>query len=87
MVKKNQKEYEETEAMAKVRPVGRDEFSAAGQKGFKAEFMIEVWAFEYSGQKEAMVGGERYAIYRTYGPKPNGKTELYLAERVGKNDR
>lgn len=85
LVKKNQTEYQETEAMAKINPVGRDEFTAAGQKGYKAEFMLEVWAFEYSGQKEVMVDGERYAIYRTYGPKPNGKTELYVSERAGKN--
>lgn len=85
LVKKNQKEYVETEAIAKVNPVGRDEFAAAGQKGYKAEFMLEVWTFEYSGQKEVIVGGKRYAIYRTYGPKPNGKTELYVSERVGKN--
>lgn len=82
--KKNQKEYEETEVIAKINPVGRDEFSAAGQKGYKAEFMLEVWAFEYAGQKEVMVNGERYAIYRSYGPKPNGKVELYVAERAGK---
>ncbi len=85
LVKKNKTEYQETEVMAKINPVGRDEFAAAGQKGYKAEFMLEVWAFEYSGQKEVTVDGERYAIYRTYGPKSNGKTELYVSERVGKN--
>lgn len=82
--KKNQKEYEENEVIAKINPVGRDEFSAAGQKGYKAEFMLEVWAFEFSGQKEVIVDGERYAIYRTYGAKSNGKIELYAAERAGK---
>lgn len=85
LVKKNQAEYEKTEVIAKINPVGRDEFTAAGQKGYKAESMLEVWSFEYSGQKEVIVDGQRYAIYRTYGPKPNGKTELYIAERVGKN--
>lgn len=85
LIKKNKAEYQETEVMAKINPVGRDEFAAAGQKGYKAEFMLEVWAFEYSGQKEAMVDGERYAIYRTYGPKSNGKMELYVSERAGKN--
>lgn len=84
LTKKNQTEYEETEVIAKIYPSGRDEFAAAGQRGYKAEFMLEVWAFEYAGQKEAMINGERYAIYRTYGPKPSGKTELYVAERAGK---
>lgn len=85
LVKKNQTEYVETEVIAKVNPVGRDEFTAAGQKGYKAEFMLEVWSFEYTGQTEVSVNGKRYAVYRTYGPKANGKTELYVAERVGKN--
>ena len=84
LAKKNQTEYEETKVMAKINPVGRDEFAAAGQKGHKAKFMLEVWAFEYSGQKEVMVDGERYIIYRTYWPKNNGKTELYAAERAGR---
>lgn len=85
LAKKNQKEYEEAEVIAKINPVGRDEFTAAGQKNYKAEFMLEVWSFEYLGQKEVMVDGKRYVIYRIYGPKPNGKTELYVTERVGKN--
>ncbi len=40
--------------------------------------------FEYDGQTEVSIDGKRYAVYRTYGPKSNRKTELYIAERVGK---
>lgn len=85
LVKKNQTEYAETETIAEINPVGRDEFAAAGQNGFKASSMLEVWDFEYTGQTEVYVDGKKQTIYRTYGPKQDGKIELYVAERVGKN--
>lgn len=84
LIKKNQTEYLETTVFAKISPVGRDEFSAAGQGGFKASFQAEVWEFEYGGQTEIEVDGKRMVIYRTYGPKANGKIELYAGERIGK---
>lgn len=62
-----------------------DEFTAAGQKDYKASMMIEVWGFEYEGQTEVMVDGRKMAIYRTYGPKNTGKVELYAGERIGKS--
>lgn len=85
LVKKNQSEYVEKEIFGEINPAGRDEFTAAGQKGFKASMMIEVWGFEYDGQEEIMVDGHKMAIYRTYGPKSSGKIELYAGERVGKS--
>lgn len=85
LVKKNQTEFVETEIIATVKAVGRDEFAAAGQSGFKASFMLEVWDFEYAGQTEVSMDGKKHTIYRTYGPKQSGKMELYVAERVGKN--
>lgn len=84
LVKKNQTEYEKTQVIAEVNPVGRDEFAAAGQNGYKASFMLEVWDFEYTGQTEVSMEEKKYAVYRTYGPKDSGKIELYIAERVGK---
>lgn len=84
LVKKNQTEYLEKEVFGEIRPVGRDEFTAAGQKGYKASMMIEVWEFEYENQTELLVDGVRMTIYRTYGPKGNGKVELYAGEKVGK---
>lgn len=84
LVKKNQTEYQETAVVATINPVGRDEFNAAGQNGYKAEMMLEVWNSEYSNETEVEVFGKKYVIYRTYGPKPNDKTELYLSERVGR---
>lgn len=85
LVKKNQTEYLEKEVFAEINPVGRDEFTAAGQKDYKASMMIEVWGFEYEGQTEVMVDGRKMVIYRTYGPKNTGKVELYAGERIGKN--
>ena len=68
---------------AKLSPVGRDEFKAAGEKDMKAKYVFEVWASEYNGESEVLFGKERLSIYRTYGPKENEKIEIYAAERVG----
>ncbi len=84
LVKKNQSEYKVTEVAAELNPVGRDEFTAAGVNGYKATNMLEIWGFEYNNETEVEVNGKRYAVYRTYGPKSNGKVELYIAERIGK---
>ncbi|MBQ6994968.1 MAG: phage head closure protein [Lachnospiraceae bacterium] len=84
MIKKNQTENLEKKVFGEIQPVGRDEFAAAGQKNHKASLMVEVWGFEYENQTEIVVDGKKYAIYRTYGPKNNGKIELYAGERVGK---
>lgn len=82
--KKNRTEYIERSIFAEIFPAGRDEFAAAGQNGFKASFRVDVWGFEYENQSEIMVDNKKMAIYRTYGPKGNGKIELYAGERVGK---
>lgn len=84
LIKKNQTEYQETKAIATINPVGRDEFNAAGQNGYKAEMMLEVWGSEYNGETEVEVSGKKYTIYRIYGLKANEKIELYLTERVGR---
>lgn len=84
LTKKNQREYLEKEVYGTIKPVGRDEFAAAGQKGFRASMMVEVWGFEYDGQTEIRVDGRTMAVYRAYGPKGSGKVELYAGERVGK---
>lgn len=84
LTKKNQKEYLEKVVFGELNPVGRDEFTAAGQRDYKASVMVEVWGFEYENQAEIEIGGKKMAIYRTYGPKNNGKIELYAGERVGR---
>lgn len=84
LTKKNQKEYLEKVIFGELNPVGRDEFTAAGQRDYKASVMVEVWGFEYENQAEIEIEGKKMAIYRTYGPKNNGKIELYAGERVGR---
>lgn len=74
----------EKQVFAEIKPVGRDEFAAAGQKDYKASLMAEIWGFEYENQTEMIVDGNKLSIYRTYGPKENGKIELYAGEKVGK---
>lgn len=85
LIKKNQTEYQENTVFGTINPVGRDEFTAAGQKGFKTSMMVEIWGFEYDNQTEIMIKDKKLAVYRTYGPKDNGKIELYAGERVGKS--
>lgn len=40
---------EKTEVFAKVESTGRDEFAAAGERGFKASNKFTVWNNEYYG--------------------------------------
>lgn len=69
--------------IATVEPIGRDEFVAAGQKGTKARHKFDVWANEYNDEQEVEFNGRRLTVYRSYGPKADGKIELYAGERAG----
>ena len=74
----------ENVVFVELNPVGRVEFTAAVQRDYKASVMVEVWGFEYENQTEIEIEGKKMTIYRTYGPKSNGKIELYAGERVGR---
>lgn len=76
-----------TDIFAEVESTGRDEFVAAGQKGYKATKKFTVWANEYDEQPEVEYNGKRLSIYRTYGHRSDDKVELYAAERVGNGGR
>lgn len=69
--------------IAKVEPIGRDEFMAAGTKGMKARHKFTVWENEYKEESEVLFNDKRLSIYRIFGPKDDGKMELYAGERVG----
>lgn len=71
------------DVIATVEPIGRDEFVAAGQAGMKARYKFNVWESEYKEESEVIYNGRRLSVYRTYGPRPDGKVELYAGERVG----
>ena len=78
---------QKTDIFAEIESTGRDEFVAAGQKGFKATKKFTIWANEYDDQPEVEYNGKRLSIYRTYGPRKDDKIELYAAERIGNNGR
>lgn len=71
------------EVIAKIEPVGRDEFNVAGQRNMKAKYKFIIWANEYSEETEALYNKKRLTIYRTYGPRDDEKLELYAGERIG----
>ena len=49
----------------------------------KARHKFDVWANEYNDEQEVEFNGRRLTVYRSYGPKADGKIELYAGERVG----
>lgn len=49
----------------------------------KARHKFDVWANEYNDEQEVEFNGRRLAVYRSYGPKADGKIELYVGERAG----
>lgn len=83
----NPEDDEKTVVFAEMNPIGRDEFQSAGVNGYKAQNQFVIWAEEYDEQPELLAGNKRLTIYRTYGARPDGKIELYAAERVGNYGR
>ena len=83
-IKKNQKDRIKKHVFAKINPITREEFAAAGQRDVKPSFMAEVWGFEFEDHTGIIYEGKEYSIYRTYGPKQSGKIELYASERAGR---
>lgn len=73
----------QTEVFASLRSVSRQEFAAAEQIGLSPEFMALTNAVNYSGEKVAIVNGERFAIYRTFRPNDSDEIELYCRREVG----
>lgn len=70
------------EAFAEVKSVQQSEFHSAAAQGRRAELRLEVWEFEYGGEKYAAVRGKRFEIYRSW-VRPDGICELYVSEIVG----
>ena len=60
--------------------VGQKEFFSAEAKGIKAEYMVEVWSFEYNGSTVAEYKGNLYTVYRTF--KKDDRLELYLGRTI-----
>ena len=49
----------------------------------KARYKFTVWENEYNDEQEIEYQNRRLTIYRTYGPRTDGKIELYAGERSG----
>lgn len=71
-----------TDVFAQTESVGRAEFFAAGQAGFRPEYRFTVNAAEYSGESACEYNGTRYSIYRTY-HATGDYMELYAQKDVG----
>lgn len=71
------------EIFARVKSVGRSEFFAGGQAGFRPEYCFTVFPGEYQGEAVCEYDGTRYAIYRTYQVPGTDDLELYAKLEVG----
>lgn len=81
----NQSVERETERRAifcAVKNISRSEWAATAHRGLKPAFCVVVWADEYLGEELAILGGNRYGIYRTYQPNYE-EIELYLERKGG----
>lgn len=63
--------------------VTRSEFFGAGASGLSAEYMLTVFAGDYSGEKVCLYRDRPFTIYRTY--TRGDYVELYLTRRTGTN--
>lgn len=70
------------EVFCRIGSVRQSEWFSAGQKGLKAQFMVEVFADDYADEALIEVDGVRYGIYRTY-LADNDQMELYLEKKGG----
>lgn len=73
----------QTEVLCTVQSVTRQEWRSAGQNGIPAELVIVTAAVNYSGERIAIINGNRRAIYRAYQPPDSDDIELYLQAEVG----
>lgn len=72
-----------TNVYGMLQGITRSEWGTAGQRGIEASFRVDVYTFEYHGEKIVEIDGVRYAVYRTYINIGNDRTELYLETRQG----
>lgn len=65
-----------------VTSVSASEFFTGGQNGYKPELRVTMFGPDYQGERDAILNGVRYSVYRVYHGK-NDMTELYLERRRG----
>lgn len=71
-----------TDVFAQIRSVSGTEWSNAGLKGIRASYQVTLYADEYAGQRELILDGVPYEVYRPY-ERRDGKVELYIEKRTG----
>lgn len=72
-----------TEVWAHKRSLTRYEWFEASRQGLNPSCVLITNAANYSGEKIAIWGGVRYAIYRTYQKDDTDEIELHLERRQG----
>lgn len=65
-----------------VSSITRAEWYEAGRAGINPEYKATMFAYDYQGEKAAMLNGVRYGVYRTYLGR-NETIELYLEQKAG----
>lgn len=76
-------EEAQLEIFVTVESVNRNEWFSAGRNGLAAEYVLSTAAVNYSGEKELIYNGTRYAIYRTYQGRNSDEIELYVQRKAG----
>ena len=71
------------EIFARMDSVGRSEFYAGGERGFRPELRFTVFQAEYQGESELVWDGTAYDVYRTYQVPGTDDLELYAQRKVG----
>lgn len=67
---------------ANVTSVTASEFFEGGRNGFKPEYRMRVFSYDYHEESLLEYNGQRYSIYRSYIGR-NDILELYVERRTG----
>lgn len=68
----------EKELVAEFRSIKQSEFFKANHEGMRPEMVAEIFYLDYNGEREAVIDGNRFKIYRAYSPPETEICELYL---------
>lgn len=71
-----------TQIFASINSISRDEYFTASSQGLKPQYQVRINRYEYDGQKEIEINGERYAVYRSYVGKGE-MLDLYVEAKKG----
>lgn len=79
--------FTKKDVFCKVKSVTRTEFFSAGRNGLNPEYVFEMFAGDYSGERTVKYDGVTYAIYRTYKSEGSDYIELYAQTEGGTNGK